>query len=180
MPHNSLRNLEMIERLFRDESTFQDIATDYDLTKERVRHIFISVFRVMQRPDLLDQGIELPDDDCFDLPVLRKNRELWLGQVEKLRQLAQQQRDDPLTAHLNNPVRLTKDLFFVNNYEAFKRAFIAFNNNRAPTAFEEFKTPEYFPCFVRISHSEKEGYMKFLTVSLPIVESMMENYTHYN
>lgn len=181
MPHNNLRNLEIVEKLFRDDSSFQDIAENYDLTKERVRHIFISIFRTMQRPDLLDQGVELPDCDCFDLDVLRKERNLWLGQVEKLRSMVVKEKDDPLTAHLNIPVRLTKDVFFVNTYEALKRAFVAFNFNRQPTGFDNFKTPEYFPCFVRISRSEKtEGNLQFYTVSLPVVESMMENYTHYN
>lgn len=181
MPHNNLRYIEMVERLFREDSTFQDVAPDYDLSKERVRHIFISIFRVMQRPDLLDKGIELPNEDCFDLPVLRRNRSLWLGQLEKVRKMAEEERDDPLTAHLKVPVRLTRDMFFVNNYEALKRAFIAFNNNRQPTAFDSFKTPEYYPCFVRISRSEKgEEYLKFHTITLPVVESMMDNYTHYN
>lgn len=176
MPHNNLRNLEIVEKLFRDDSSFQEVADHYQLTKERVRHIFISVFRVMQRPDLLEKGVVLPDHDCFELPVLRKNRELWLRQVEKIKNFVQAERDDPLTAHLNVPVRLTKEMFFVNTYEALKRAFIAFNNNRQPTAFENFKTPEYFPCFVKIGYSERgDEYLKFHTVSLPVLEQMMEH-----
>lgn len=181
MLEKNLRNIDMVERLFREDSSFQDVAPDYDLSKERVRHIFISIFRVMQRPDLLDDGIQLPDNDCFDLPILRRNRGLWLKQLDKVRKLVEEERDDPLTAHLKQPVRLSCNMFFVNNYEALKRAFIAFNNNRQPTAFDSFKTPEYYPCFVRISRSEKgDDYLKFHTITLPVVESMMDNYTHYN
>ena len=183
MQDNSLtsRNVDIVEKLFRDDSTFHDVAVMYNMTKERIRFIFINIFRVMQRPDLLDDGVVLPDHDCFELPVLRQNRSLWLGQIAKLRNIVREEIENPLTAHLNIPVRLSKDIFFVNTYEAFKRAFVAFNNNRQPTAFEKFSTPEYFPCFVKISRSEQnEDYLRFFTLSLPIVESMMENYEHFN
>lgn len=183
MQDNSLtpRNLEIVERLFRDDSTFEEVAVDYDTNKERIRFIFISVFRVMQRPDLLDPAVELPDHDCFDLPILRKNRDLWLSQLEKLRKIVRNEMENPLTAHLNVPVRLTKELFFVNTFDALKRAFVIFNNHRQPGAFETFKTPEYFPCFVKIMDSERgDGCLKFYTITLPVVESMMDNYKHYN
>jgi hypothetical protein len=183
MQDNSLtpRNLEIVERLFRDDSTFEDLATDYDTTKDRIRFIFISIFRTMQRPDLLEADIELPDHDCFDLPILRQNRDLWLGQIEKLRKIVRNDIENPLTAHLNVPVRLTKETFFVNTFEALKRAFVAFNNHRQPGAFETFKTPEHFPCFVKIYHSDRgNGCLKFYTISMAVVDNMMDNYQHYN
>ena len=177
MSENSLRNLEIVERLFRDNSTFQDIANDYGLTRERVRYIFISVFRSLQSPSLLDAGVVLPDYDCFDLNVLRKERDLWLHQLEKLRKVVRIENDDPLIAHLNIPVRLTKDLFFVNTYEALRRAFVAYNNHRPPNDISNYKIPEHFPCFVKISYKdETDEVLEFNTLSLPVVEDLMSNY----
>lgn len=163
------RNIEIAERLIKEESTLVEVGREYDLTKERVRQIFLKIIRKCRHASHLE-GVTIPKHDYHNLIEIRKHKEFWLNQIEKLRIEINSEHNT------NDPVRFDDNFFYIPKREALKKAFHMFNKGRPPQGYENFQPPAVFPCFVKIEYSDRgKDYLKFSSISMSNVEKLMQS-----
>jgi len=85
-PNNKLeRNIEIAERLLKDETPIAVIAEEFQLSKSRTRAVAESLFRkIIFYSDLKEN--EFPKHDIYRLTQVREHKEFWFRQLNKLKE----------------------------------------------------------------------------------------------